>query len=53
MAKADLNEICRMLTFCHRGERYEEGFFGMKIEEGRIQALLRRLKQIMDAQPIS
>ena len=35
-----------MLTYCVRGERFCDGFWGSAIESGKIRAILERLKEI-------
>ncbi|HHZ78902.1 MAG TPA: hypothetical protein EYM80_08635 [Deltaproteobacteria bacterium] len=48
IAKASLQEIKTMLTFCIRGERFCDGHFGSMIKAGKIKSILRRLKVIME-----
>jgi hypothetical protein len=43
---ATLDEIKTMLTYCVRIERFGDGNWGALLADGRIQALLRRLKII-------
>ncbi len=43
---ASLAEIKTMLTYCVRSERFGDGNWGGLLADGRIQALLRRLKTI-------
>lgn len=49
IATATLDHIKTMLTFCVRGERFCDGHWFAMIVEGRITAILRRLKQLRDA----
>ena len=44
IAQADLAAVKTMLTHCVRGERFSDGFWGVLLENGRIQAILRRLQ---------
>lgn len=44
---ASLKEIKTMLTYCVRGERFCDGFWGSVIENGKIRALLERLREIL------
>lgn len=46
--RADLQEVKSMLTYCIRGERFCDGFWGAMIEEGYIKLLLERLKVITE-----
>ena len=48
IAKASLQEIKTMLTFCIRGERFCDGHFGSMIKAGKIKSILKRLKVIME-----
>ena len=50
---ADINSIKTMLTFCVRGERFADGFWGSILEDGRLLRLLRRLEQIRSTLPDS
>jgi hypothetical protein len=43
---ADLSQIKTMLTYCVRGERFSEGFWGEMIERGYILRLLERLDEL-------
>ena len=43
---ADLSQIKSMLTYCVRGERFCDGFWGGVIEDGDIRRLLERLAEI-------
>jgi len=51
IANATLSEIKTMLTFCVRGERFADGRWGHVLQEGRVQALLRRLAELRDSVP--
>jgi hypothetical protein len=48
IASASLAQIKGMLTYCVRGERFSDGHWGAMVREGRIGAILRRLRQIRD-----
>lgn len=41
---ASMDQIKTMLTYCCRGERFCDGFWGAVIRKGRIKALLKRLQ---------
>ncbi len=43
---ASLSQICTMLTFCVRGERFSDGHWAEMIEKGYIRRLLERLDVI-------
>ena len=43
---ANLSQIKTMLTYCVRGERFCDGHWGTMIEEGHVQRILERLKEI-------
>lgn len=49
IAQATLDEIRTMLTYCLRGERFSDGFWGSVLERGRVQLILRRLLQLRDS----
>lgn len=49
--RASVEEIKTMLTFCIRGERFCDGHVGAMIEEGKIEALLKRLMVLRDDIP--
>jgi hypothetical protein len=46
--QANLEQIKTMLTFCVRGERFCDGHWLALLKEGKIVALLNRLKVIRD-----
>lgn len=46
---ATLDDIRSMLTFCVRGERFSDDFWGTCIRTGRIGAILRRLLVLRDS----
>ena len=48
IAVADLEQIETVLTYCARGERFCDGFWGELLAEGRVVAVLRRLQQIRE-----
>lgn len=48
IANASLGEIRTLLTFCARGERFCDGFWGGVLKRGRVQAVLRRLQDLRD-----
>lgn len=52
IAQASLDEIRTMLTYCWRGERFSDGFWGSVLERGRMQLILRRLLQLRDTLPL-
>ncbi len=43
---ADLSEIRTLLTYCVRGERFCDGFWGGTIEDGHIRRILERLVEL-------
>lgn len=51
IARASLDEITTMLTFCVRGERFCDGHWAEMISAGRIGAILSRLQQLRDDAP--
>jgi hypothetical protein len=51
IASASLAQIKTMLTYCVRGERFCDGYWGAMIREGRIGAILRRLSQLRNEAP--
>ena len=48
VANASLSEVKTLLTWCARGERFHEGHWSTVLETGRIQAVLRRLRELRD-----
>ncbi|MGH2538040.1 MAG: DUF6508 domain-containing protein [Candidatus Promineifilaceae bacterium] len=48
VASASLEEIKTMLTHCVRGERFCDGFWETVLENGKVVALLGRLKALRD-----
>lgn len=44
--QANLDQLKSMLTFCVRGERFTDGHWARMLEDGRIQAILKRLQQL-------
>jgi hypothetical protein len=48
VARATLEQIKSMLTFCLRGERFADGHWEQMIKEGHIRRLLTRLEQLQD-----
>ena len=46
---ANLDEIKTMLTLCLRSERFGDGNWESFLKKGRIQAILRRLREIKEA----
>jgi hypothetical protein len=46
IARASLDEVRTMLTYCVRGERFSDGHWGAMLESGRVQAVLRRLEAL-------
>jgi hypothetical protein len=51
IAQADLPAIKTMLTYCVRGERFSDGFWGTLLANGRIQAILKRLQTLQTQTP--
>jgi hypothetical protein len=49
--RASLNELKTLLTYCVRGERFCDGHWAAMIQEGRIKALLERLRDIKPTMP--
>ena len=49
VARASLDQIATMLTYCVRGERFGDGHWAAMLESGRIVALLRRLAVIRES----
>ena len=49
MAKASLQDIRTMLTYCVRGERFGDGHWAAMLESGRVVAILERLQELRDA----
>lgn len=49
--QCNLADIKTMLTYCVRGERFSDGFWGSVLETGRVNALLRRLAVLRDSIP--
>jgi hypothetical protein len=47
VARADLDQIRTMLTYCVRSERFGDGSWLHLLEAGRVQALLRRLGELL------
>ena len=43
---ADLRQIRTLLTYCVRGERFCDGFWGGTIEDGHIRRILERLVEL-------
>ncbi len=48
---AGLGQVRTLLTYCTRGERFSDGFWGESIRSGRVAALLRRLRELRDTVP--
>jgi len=46
VARATLEEIKTMLTWCVRGERFCDGHWGNVIEEGYVRNVLLRLREL-------
>ena len=51
IARASLDQIKSLLTYCVRGERFCDGHWGAMVREGRVGALLRRLAELRDGAP--
>ena len=43
IARATMDEIRTMLTYCVRGERFADGHWAAMLESGKVVAILRRL----------
>ena len=50
VAKASLDQIKSMLTWCVRGERFCDGHWGGVIEDGCIRNVLLRLQELRPSQ---
>lgn len=48
IARASLEEIKTMLTFCVRGERFTDGHWERMLASGKIASILRRLAELRD-----
>jgi hypothetical protein len=48
IAQATVDELRPLITFCVRGERFHDGHWANMLEQGRVQAILRRLKEIRE-----
>ena len=48
IARASLDQVKTMLTFCVRGERFCDGLWAGVLGNGRIAAILNRLKILRD-----
>jgi hypothetical protein len=48
IARANIDEIRTLLTYCARGEQACDGFWGGMLRRGRVQAILRRLAVLRD-----
>ena len=53
VARASLDELKSMLTWCIRGERFGGGHVGVMIEEGKIRLILDRLVELRRSMPES
>jgi hypothetical protein len=51
LAKADIKAIAKCLTFHDRGERFCDGHIAVELEDGHIQAVLKRLWDIRKSFP--
>lgn len=51
VGRASLAEIRTMLTYCVRGERFSDGHWAAMIEQGYLQRLLERLRQLRQETP--
>jgi 8-oxo-dGTP pyrophosphatase MutT (NUDIX family) len=45
----DIDQLKTMLTYCVRGEKFCDGYWGVALGEGKIQALLSRLATLRNA----
>jgi hypothetical protein len=48
IARATVDELKTMLTYCVRGERFADGHWAAMLETGKIVAILRRLKVLRE-----
>jgi hypothetical protein len=48
VAKADLQQILTIFTICVRGERHSLDHWPAILKQGRITALLKRLKELRE-----
>ena len=48
IARATLDEIKTMLTYCVRGERFADGHWAAMLESGKVVAILRRLQVLRE-----
>lgn len=48
IARATLDELRTMLTYCVRGERFSDGHWGAMLESGRVVAILKRLRVLRE-----
>lgn len=48
IARASFEELRTLLTYCARGERFCDGFWGGVLKRGRVQRVLRRLQELRD-----
>ena len=46
--QASMAQVKTMLTYCARGERFCDGLWGAVLGSGRVQALLRRLRELRE-----
>ncbi len=49
IANATISELCTLLTFCVRGERFFDGHWAKMLENGRVQAILKRLQILKES----
>jgi hypothetical protein len=45
---ASIEEVCDVLTYCWRGERFCDGHQGSMLDQGVVQAALGRLGQLIE-----
>ncbi len=47
--QATLPQLSTLLTFCVRGERFNDGHWAAMLENGRVQLILKRLQTLRQA----
>ncbi len=51
IARASLAEVRSLLTYCTRGEKFCDGFWGGVLETGRVRLILARLRALLAEAP--
>lgn len=44
IARADLDALRSLLTYCEHGEHFNDGHWGVMAREGHVEAILRRIR---------